>query len=356
MGVAAKNGILIRDAEALEQTHRLDTIIFDKTGTLSEGRPAVTEVAPTGIDEQRLIALAAAAQTGSEHPVARAVLALAKAEGIVPPKLEEFESHPGMGLTARVDGLSITIGNRRLMNRYDIALDPLAAKAERLEEQAQTVMWVASVDTPTKLLGIIAIADPLKPTAREAVRHLQEKGIETLLQTGDNERTAAAVAEQVGIERVLAGVLPGDKAAEVRRLQSDGKRVGMVGDGVNDAPALAAADVGLSMGTGADVAMETAGITLMRGNPLLVGDAIAVSRATYSKIRQGLFWAFLYNIVGLPLAAFGLLSPMIAGAAMALSSVSVVTNALLLRNWHPAEARGSRMRLGNAVPASPGGR
>ena len=341
-GVAAKNGILIRDAEALERTHRLDTIIFDKTGTLTEGRPAVTEVASNGIEEQRLIALAAAAQTGSEHPLARAVLA--KAKGLVLPKLEEFESHPGMGLTARVDGLSIAVGNRRLMKRYDTSLDPLAATAERLEEQAQTVMWVAGVDTPTKLLGIIAVADPLRPTAGEAMQILQEKGIETVLLTGDNERSATAVARQVGIERVLAGVLPGDKAAEVRRLQGEGKRVGMVGDGVNDAPALAAADVGIAMGTGADVAMETAGVTLMHGNPLLVGDAIAVSRATYNKIRQGLFWAFIYNIVGLPLAAFGLLSPLIAGAAMALSSISVVANALLLRRWHPAEASRSRER------------
>jgi Cu+-exporting ATPase len=352
MGVAAKNGILIRDAEALERTHRLDTIIFDKTGTLTEGKPAVTEVASNGIDQQRLIVLAAAAQTGSEHPLARAVLA--KAKGLVLPKLEEFESHPGMGLTARVDGLSIAIGNRMLMKRYGAVLDPLAATAERLEEQARTVMWVAGVDTPTKLLGIIAVADPLKPTAREAVRNLQEKGIETVLLTGDNERAAAAVARQVGIERVLAGVLPGDKAAEVRRLQGDGKRVGMVGDGINDAPALAAADVGIAMGTGTDVAMETAGVTLMRGNPLLVGDAIAVSRATYSKIRQGLFWAFIYNIVGLPLAAFGLLNPLIAGAAMAFSSVSVVTNALLLRRWHPAEASRSRERIGKCVPTAPG--
>jgi len=352
MGVAAKNGILIRDAEALERTHRLDTIIFDKTGTLTEGKPAVTEVASNGIDQQRLIVLAAAAQTGSEHPLARAVLA--KAKGLVLPKLEEFESHPGMGLTARVDGLSIAIGNRMLMKRYGAVLDPLAATAERLEEQARTVMWVAGVDTPTKLLGIIAVADPLKPTAREAVRNLQEKGIETVLLTGDNERAAAAVARQVGIERVLAGVLPGDKAAEVRRLQGDGKRVGMVGDGINDAPALAAADVGIAMGTGTDVAMETAGVTLMRGNPLLVGDAIAVSRATYSKIRQGLFWAFIYNIVGLPLAAFGLLNPLIAGAAMAFSSVSVVTNALLLRRWHPADASRSRERIGKCVPTAPG--
>jgi Cu+-exporting ATPase len=222
------------------------------------------------------------------------------------------------------------------MAKHDVTLEPLATQAADLEEHGRTVMWVAEFTTSAKLLGIIAVADPLKPTAREAVRHLHEIGIETVLLTGDNERTAAAVAAQVGIDRVLAGVLPADKAAEVLRLQKQGKHVGMVGDGVNDAPALAAADVGIAMGTGADVAMETAGITLMRGDPLLISDTIAISRATYNKIRQGLFWAFIYNVVGLPLAAFGLLSPVIAGGAMALSSVSVVTNALLLRRWRPA--------------------
>jgi Cu+-exporting ATPase len=340
-GAAAKAGILIRDAEALERTHRLDTIILDKTGTVTEGKPAVTEVIARDIDEDRLMTLAAAAQTGSEHPLAKAVLA--KARGRELPKLMDFQSHAGLGLTANVDGRNIVIGNRRLMTGHGVVLEPLAAQAADLEEHGRTVMWVAELTTSAKLLGIIAVADPLKPTAREAVRHLHEIGIETVLLTGDNERTAAAVAAQVGIDRALAGVLPGDKAAEVQRLQKEGKRVGMVGDGVNDAPALAAADVGIAMGTGADVAMETAGITLMRGDPLLIGDAIAISRATYNKIRQGLFWAFIYNVVGLPLAAFGLLSPVIAGAVMALSSVSVVTNALLLRRWRPAvTGRGER--------------
>jgi Cu+-exporting ATPase len=217
--------------------------------------------------------------------------------------------------------------------------DELEAQAARLEAQGRTVMWVAAREPDALLLGIIAVADPLKPTAEAAVRHLHEIGIETILLTGDNERTAAAVAARLGIERVLAGVLPGEKAAEVQRLQAEGRHVGMVGDGVNDAPALAAADVGIAMGTGADVAMQTAGITLMRGDPLLIGDAIAVSRATYDKIRQGLFWAFVYNLVGMPAAALGLLSPLIAGAAMALSSVSVVSNALLLRRWRPAANR-----------------
>lgn len=208
----------------------------------------------------------------------------------------------------------------------------------RLETQGRTVMWVAALDSQPTWLGLIGVADPIKPESVTAVRHLDEIGVDTVLLTGDNERTAAAAAAQLGIRRVRAGVLPEQKAAEVRRLQGEGRQVGMVGDGVNDAPALAAADVGFAMGTGADLAMETAGVTLMRGDPRLLGDAIAVSRATYRKIQQGLFWAFVYNIIGLPAAAFGLLSPVIAGAAMALSSVSVVSNALLLRRWRPAAA------------------
>jgi Cu+-exporting ATPase len=337
-GAAARAGILIRDGEALERAHRLDTIILDKTGTLTEGKPAVTEVIAYGIDEGQLLTLAAAAQSGSEHPLAKAVLA--KARGRELPKLLDFQSHAGLGLTANVDRRTIVIGNRRFMTKHDVNLEPLARQAVGLEERGCTVMWVAELSSAVRPLGIIAVADLVKPTARDAVRRLHEIGLQTVLLTGDNERTAAAVAAQVGIDRVLAGVLPADKAAEVQRLQAQGKRVGMVGDGVNDAPALAAADVGIAMGTGADVAMQTAGITLMRGDPLLIGDAIGVSRATYNKIRQGLFWAFIYNVVGLPLAAFGLLNPVIAGAAMALSSVSVVTNALLLRRWSPAVSGG----------------
>lgn len=332
-GAAARAGILIRDAEALEQTHRLDTIILDKTGTLTEGKPTVTDVIPIGIDERELLTITAAAQSGSEHPLARAVLA--KVENLELPPLKDFQSHTGMGLTALVAGRPLAIGNRRLMSSHSLILEPLVPTAEQLEEQGRTVMWVAELTEKPTLLGLIAVADPLKSNARAAVRHLQEIGIDTILLTGDNERTAATVAGQVGIGRVLAGMLPGDKVAEVRRLQAEGKHVGMIGDGVNDAPALAAADVGIAMGTGADVAMQTAGITLMRGDPLLIGDAIAISRVTYNKIRQGLFWTFLYNVIGLPLAALGLLSPLIAGAAMALSSVSVVTNALLLRRWRP---------------------
>ena len=250
--------------------------------------------------------------------------------------VEAFQAYPGMGLVARVAGRRIAIGNRRLMNESGVPVDAMEAQAARLEERGRTVMWVAELDSPARLIGVVAASDPVKPTAAAAVRRLHEIGVETVLLTGDNERTAAAVAAELGVKRVLAGVLPDGKAAEVQRLQAEGRHVGMVGDGVNDAPALAAADVGIAMGTGADVAMQTAGITLMRGDPLLIGDAIAVSRATYNKIRQGLFWAFAYNVIGMPAAALGVLNPIFAGAAMALSSVSVVSNALLLRRWRPA--------------------
>ncbi len=334
-GAAARAGILIRDAEALERAHRIDTIVLDKTGTMTEGKPAVTDmvVAP-GVTETELLTRAAAAQTGSEHPLARAVLA--RAAGLDLPPLEDFTARAGMGLTARVGGRALAIGNRRLMADEGVATAPLEAEADRLEAQARTVMWVAETGTEARLLGLIAVADPVKPGAAEAVRRLHAAGITTVLLTGDNRRTAEAVAAELGVTRVLAGVLPDGKAAEIRRLQAEGRRVAMVGEGVNDAPALAAADVGIAMGNGADVAMETAGITLMRGDPLLIGDAIAISRATYNKIRQGLFWAFFYNVIGMPAAAFGLLTPVIAGGAMAASSVSVVSNALLLRRWKPA--------------------
>jgi len=344
-GVAARAGILIRDVEALEVAHRLDTIVLDKTGTMTEGKPVVTDVIPNGLTERDLLRLAAAAQAGSEHPLAQAVLAGARElgpEGGALPPLEEFRSYPGKGLAARVDGRQLIIGNHRLMQENGVATEEGEVRAAALEADGRTVMWVASGSPRPRWLGLIAVADPVKSTAASAVRHLHEMAIETVLLTGDNERTAAAVASQLGIPRVLGGVLPDEKVAEVRRLQEEGRCVGMVGDGVNDAPALAAADVGFAMGTGADVAMQTAGVTLMRGDPLLIADAIAVSRATYRKIRQGLFWAFLYNLIGMPAAALDLLSPMIAGAAMALSSVSVVANALLLRRWRPTAGGGRK--------------
>ncbi len=343
-GVAARAGILIRDAEALERAYRLDTVVLDKTGTVTEGTPKVTEVIPNGVSERDLMQLTATVQAGSEHPLARAVLARAHelrsgGTDASRPALEDFESQAGMGVIARVGGKRCVIGNRRLMEKHGVRVEDGESRAARLEAQGRTVMWIAVLDPEPAWLGLIGVADPIKPEAAAALRHLEHIGIETVLLTGDNERTAAAVGAQLGIRRVLAGVLPEEKAAEVRRLQAQGRQVGMMGDGVNDAPALAAADVGFAVGTGTDVAMQTAGVTLMRGDLRLLGDAIAVSRATYRKIRQGLFWALIYNVIGLPAAAFGLLSPVIAGAAMALSSVSVVSNALLLRRWRPAAAR-----------------
>ncbi len=398
-GAAARAGILIRDIEALERAHRLDTVVLDKTGTLTEGKPAVTEIVPDGVSGLELLRLAAAAQRGSEHPLAQAVLAEAAALEL--PALDEFQGVPGKGLTATVGGRRIAVGNRRLMqdcHAYPDGADSQAPGAGRsaaarlegpaaklegraaslegqavsleghaasvegpaarlegqaasLEEQAarleglgRTVMWVALLEPRPRPIGLIAVADPIRPTAPAAVARLHEMGLATVLLTGDNERTGAAVAAQLGIPRVIAGALPAEKAAEVRRLQAEGRRVGMVGDGVNDAPALAAADIGISIGSGADVAMQTAGITLMRSDPRLIAEAIAVSRATYEKIGQGLFWAFVYNIVGMPAAALGMLSPVIAGGAMALSSVSVVSNALRLRSWKPALGRAGESR------------
>lgn len=329
-GSAARYGILIKDAEALEVAHRVDVVVLDKTGTLTEGRPTVTEMFATGGDETELLRLAASAQQGSEHPLAKAVLAEAGGIELTPP--DSFVSHPGRGLKAELEGKNIVIGNRRMMSDQGVATETLEVKAAAYEETGNTVMWVAE---GAELLGLIAVGDRLKPSAADAVRHLKEQGIETVMLTGDNARTARGVAEAVGVDHVIAEVLPEDKAAEIERLKGLGKTVAMVGDGINDAPALALADVGIAMGTGTDVAMHTAGITLMRGEPDLIAASIRVSRATYRKIRQNLFWAFIYNIIGIPLAAAGLLSPVIAGAAMAMSSVSVVSNSLLLRRWKP---------------------
>ncbi len=334
-GAAARAGILIRDAQALEQGRLIDTVILDKTGTLTEGKPSVTDIiALAPMSENDLLRLAAGAQTGSEHPLAHAILS--RYGDTAPlPRASAFQSFAGRGLEADVDGLRLAVGNRRLMSEHAIETAPLEKRATNLENDGRTVMWIAELGEAARLLGLIGVTDPIKPHAAEAVRRLKAAGVTPVLITGDNERTAAVVAAHVGIEQVSAGVLPQGKAAEVERLRKLGKHVAMVGDGVNDAPALAAADVGMAMSTGADVAMNTAGITLMRGDPLLIPDAISISRATYRKIQQGLFWAFIYNIVGMPLAAFGMLDPVYAGAAMAMSSVSVVGNALLLRRWRP---------------------
>jgi len=329
-GVAASNGILIKEAEALERSQSIDTVVFDKTGTLTEGRPVVqTVIAAKGIDQTLLIQTAASAQQGSEHPLARAVLEYTNGELS---EVSGFSSQPGRGLIAEVNGKVVIIGNRRLMGEHEIATDTLEESAVSFEEKGQTVMWVGQ---ETDLLGIIAVGDAIRANASSAVAGLEAMGIRSVMLTGDNRRSAQAVAAALGISEVISEVLPENKAEEVQRLASEGRVTAMVGDGINDAPALATADVGMAMGTGSDVAMHTAGITLMRGDPSLVGDAIAVSRATYGKIKQNLFWAFFYNVIALPLAALGFLSPVIAGAAMAMSSVSVVTNSLALKRWKP---------------------
>jgi Cu+-exporting ATPase len=335
-GAAARYGILIKDAEALEIAHRVAVVALDKTGTLTEGRPRVIETLGEGIDRKEVLRLAAAVQRASEHSLARAVLDAAAAEGIEVPASTESRAVPGRGVEARVEGRRLAIASgRRAAELSAIALDALASEARRLEGAGRTVSWLVELEPAPRALGLIALGDTVKKDAPALVARLKALGVRAVLVTGDNAGAARAAAEALGIEDVRAQVLPEDKAAVVAALRKEAGVVAMVGDGINDAPALAAADVGIAMGTGTDVAMHTAGITLMRGDPLLVADAIGISRRTYAKIRQNLFWAFVYNVVGVPLAALGYLSPVIAGAAMAFSSVSVVSNALLLRRWKP---------------------
>ncbi len=337
-GVAARHGILIKDAEALETAYRVTRVAFDKTGTLTEGRPSLLAiVAAAGTDRTESLRLAAALQGASDHPLAHAVLERAAAENVVAPRAEEACALPGRGVQASVDGTSLALGNARMLREMDVAGDELAAQGRRFEQEGRTVSWLVRRGPGVpRVLALLAFGDSVKPESRAAVERLHALGVDTVLLTGDNRGSAEAAARALGVREVHAEVLPADKAVLVERLRAGGARVAMVGDGINDAPALAAADVGIAMSTGTDVAMETAGITLMRGDPRLVADAIDISRRTYGKIRQGLFWAFAYNVLGIPLAALGWLSPVIAGAAMALSSVSVVTNALTLRRWRPA--------------------
>lgn len=330
-GAAARAGILIRDAEALERAHAVDVVVFDKTGTLTEGRPDVVEVVARTGDTNTLLARIASVQKGSEHVLGKAVVREAAARGLAVPEATAFKTLPGRGIEARVDGAILVVGSERLMDERDIGRDAVTAQARALEDQGCTTVYAAS---ETELLGLVAFADRPREGAARAIERLKALGVETVMLSGDGEAAARSIAAKVGIDKVIAGVLPDQKAAEVGRL-AESRVVAMVGDGINDAPALAAASVGFAMGTGTDVAMHSAGVTLMRSEPGLVADAIGVSRATVNKIRQNLFWAFIYNMIGIPLAALGFLSPMLAGASMALSSVSVVSNALLLRRWKP---------------------
>lgn len=334
-GLAAKHGILIRDAAALEAARDVTLVAFDKTGTLTRGQPEVTDlVAVEGEAAASLVQRAATLQSGSQHPLAQAVRR--KAEGVALLPLRDFRDHPGRGVSGLVDGLPLLFGNHRLMLEQGIDTSILREQADGLAAQGRTVSWLASLPG-RKVLGVIAFGDEPKPTAAAAIARLHGLGIQTAMLSGDNRGAAQAMATRLGIDRVEAEVLPQDKARLLGDLRkSAGGAIAMVGDGINDAPALAAADVGIAMGTGTDVAMQTAGITLMRGDPALAADAIAIARATDARIRQNLFWAFAYNVIGIPLAAFGLLNPVLAGAAMALSSVSVLGNALLLKRWKPA--------------------
>src|SRR5574337_634712 len=340
-GVAAQHGILIKDAEALELAHKVDTVAFDKTGTLTVGRPRLVafEAAP-GQDERALLAVVASVQSGSEHPLAHAVVAAARERGLAVGAPDAVRAVPGRGAEGEVGARSYLVGSLRWMDELGVALGALGPRADALRAQGATLSVLAERATEgLAARALLAFGDEPKPGARQALAALRARGLRTVMISGDNRGAAEAMARRLGLDpeagEVLAEVLPGDKAAQVTALKRGGHVVAMVGDGVNDAPALAAADVGFAMGNGADVAMHAAGITLMRGDLDLVPAALEISRRTVAKIRQNLFWAFAYNVAGIPLAALGFLNPVLAGAAMALSSVSVTTNALLLRRWRP---------------------
>ncbi|MAR93230.1 MAG: copper-translocating P-type ATPase [Pseudomonadales bacterium] len=343
VGKAAESGILIRRGEALQTASRISALVLDKTGTITEGAPRVTEVVASGDwDREQLVQLAAGLEQGSEHPLAAAILDYARERALTPATVEAFAAVTGQGITGRWQQRRLAFGNAKLMAQQGVALEAVTDQARQLAEAAMTPMYLAVEDS---LAGIIAVADPIKPDSAAAIGRLQQAGVKVLMISGDNQATAAAVARQVGLDDFFAEVLPEDKARHVENLQQQGEVVGMVGDGINDAPALARADVGFAIGAGADVAIESADITLMRGSLHGVADAIAISRATLRNIKQNLFGAFIYNVAGVPVAAgvlypvFGwLLSPVIAGAAMAFSSVTVVTNANRLRWFQPRRA------------------
>ncbi|MGC6173890.1 heavy metal translocating P-type ATPase [Lacrimispora sp. 38-1] len=338
-GKGAENGILIKGGEALETAHKINTIVFDKTGTITEGKPKVTDVLPAGnISKDRLLQLTASAERGSEHPLGQAIVLGAKESGLSLLEAEQFDSLTGRGIKARLEGEEILAGNRKLMDEQNISLSGMEEISDKLAEEGKTPMYVA---INGELAGIVAVADVVKESSRAAIERLHKMGIEVAMITGDNKKTASAIAKQVGIDRVLAEVLPQDKSNEVKKLQSDNRKVAMVGDGINDAPALAQADIGIAIGSGTDVAMESADIVLMRSDLMDVPTAINLSKHTIRNIKQNLFWAFGYNVIGIPIAAgilhllFNgpLLNPIFAAAAMSLSSVSVLTNALRLKRF-----------------------
>ena len=337
-GKGAENGILIKGGEALETAYRINTVVFDKTGTITEGKPTVTDVLTAeGVSVDDLLKITASAENGSEHPLGQAIVSSVRNKGLEIIKADAFESVTGRGIEAKINGQVVLAGNRKLMDERGISLAELENASDRLAEEGKTPMYVA-IDG--QLMGIIAVADVVKPSSNAAIKALHGMGVEVAMITGDNKRTAAAIARQVGIDRVLSEVLPQDKSNEVKKLQAEGRRVAMIGDGINDAPALVQADIGIAIGSGTDVAMESADIVLMRSDLMDVPTAIDLSKKTIRNIKQNLFWAFGYNVVGIPIAAgvlhiFGgpLLNPVFAAAAMSLSSVSVLTNALRLKRF-----------------------
>ena len=351
-GKGAENGILIRSAGALEQAHKIQVVVLDKTGTLTVGKPTITDIVTVDIEEEDLLRMTASAERGSEHPLAEAMLSAAQERGLALDDATEFEAIPGFGIQARVNGTRLVMGNLALMQRDGLDMNGLDATALELSREGKTPMFVAADGA---LKGIVAVADTLKPESTAAVKAMREQGLEVVMLTGDNRRTAEAIAREIGIDRVAAEMLPGDKAGQVSAIQCEGKTVAMVGDGINDAPALAQADIGIAIGTGTDVAMEAAEITLMSGDLRGVGIAIALSKATMRTVKQNLFWAFAYNVALIPVAAgvlypifsgsgvpdslepflgeFGFLNPILAAGAMAVSSVTVLANALRLKRF-----------------------
>lgn len=346
-GKGAENGILIKGGEHLETAYKLNAVVLDKTGTITKGQPEVTDVISFGsLDEKGLLQLASAAEKKSEHPLGVAIYEDGKKKLGTIPDPDEFETIPGRGVQAAYQGKSVLMGTRKLMSEMGIEIGKIEATLEALENDGKTAMLMA-VDH--KMEAVIAVADTLKENSKEAIEDLQKMGVDVYMITGDNQRTANAIAKQVGITNVLAEVLPENKAAEVEKLKRSGRVVAMVGDGINDAPALATADIGMAIGTGTDVAIEAADITLMRGDLRTIPSAIRLSRKTMNKIKQNLFWAFFYNIIGIPFAAFGFLNPMIAGGAMAFSSVSVVTNSLSLKRYNPGKNNGENNQPGSSA-------
>lgn len=326
-GAAARAGILIKDVDTLERAPHVDTVIFDKTGTLTAGRPAVTAVTAERGEERDVVRLAAALQQASEHPLAKAIVDYAQREGIEPPAVTGFRNHVGQGVSGDVAGSLVRVGNADFVGTAPVIADGSLA--------GETTVWVAD---ETGVRGTMRLADPIRPKAREAIAELNGAGMRTVLLSGDSPAVVGHLGEALGVDEAMGGVQPEHKAETVNARMAQGACVAMVGDGINDAPALATADVGIAMGTGTDIAMETAAVTLMRPDPVLIPAAIDVSRATLRKIKHNLFWAFVYNVVGIPLAALGYLSPTLAAAAMALSSVCVVSSSLMLRRWKPVQA------------------